>query len=60
VRKALTSLQFVEPKKIDADVKTKRVVFQVDKTKFDFDKVKSAIDEVGFKDVKLISGPSKS
>jgi hypothetical protein len=57
VRSALSTLQFVEKDKIDADIKTKHVTFNVDKSKWDFDKVKSAIAEKGFKDVKLVSGP---
>jgi len=57
VRNALGTLQFVEKDNINADVKTKKVTFNVDKSKWDFDKVKSAIADKGFKDVKLISGP---
>lgn len=57
MRNALGTLQFVEKDNINADVKTKKVTFNVDKSKWDFDKVKSAIADKGFKDVKLISGP---
>jgi hypothetical protein len=60
VRDALTSLQFVEPSSIKADTQTKRVTFSADKTKFAFDKVKAAIVEKGFAEVKLISGPTKA
>jgi hypothetical protein len=57
VRNALGTLQFVEKDKIETDIKTKHVTFNVDKSKWDLDKVKAAIADKGFKDVKLISGP---
>jgi hypothetical protein len=61
VREALATLPWVEQGSIDANVPSRKVVFNVkDKDKFDFDKLKDALKEQDFKDVELISGPDKA
>jgi hypothetical protein len=60
VRKALYSLQFVEKDSVTADITTKRATFRVkDNANLDVGQVKAALEEVGFKNARHISGPAK-
>jgi hypothetical protein len=58
VRKALEPLQFVEQASIKADIKTKRVTFDVVPQKqLDLTKIKDGLEKQGFSEVKVLAQP---
>jgi hypothetical protein len=59
VRKALGSLQFVEKASVTADIKSKRVTFQVkENNQLDMERVKTALKNAGFPEVEVITAPT--
>jgi hypothetical protein len=61
VRAALATLPWVEQDSITANVGTRIVTFAVkDKSKFDMEQVKEALEQQHYSEVELISGPGPS
>jgi hypothetical protein len=59
VRDALATLPWVEQKSIVTDIATKEVQFRLaDKSKFNLDEVKKALEAQNFQAIKLKSGPT--
>jgi hypothetical protein len=58
VRKALATLPWVEQSKIQTDVPTREVRFNLtDKTKWNEEEVRQAFKDNGFKDLTVTSAP---
>jgi hypothetical protein len=58
VRAALATLPWVEQGSVNADVPSRKVMFNVkDAGSFDFEKIKDALNEQGFDDTELVAAP---
>jgi hypothetical protein len=60
VREALATLPWVEQDSVSADVRSRKVVFNVtDAGQFDFGRLDEALKKQDFNDVELIHAPEK-